>query len=136
MSDNFKLLLFSVLLLVALGATYSNHWQNTFHFDDDHTVERNVYIQNMTGSDGNLQVGGKANIVGGIYAGNTQVIDANGLVIDHDDTSAYMQNNSFALLLHGTQPKGSKAAKALSALRKEGIGGYGKQKKARELAVA
>lgn len=64
------------------------------------------------------------------------VNEANGLVIDHDDTSAYMQNNSFALLLHGTQPKGSKAAKALSALRKEGIGGYGKQKKARELAVA
>lgn len=64
------------------------------------------------------------------------VAEANDLVIDHDDTSAYMQNNSFALLLHGTQPKGSQAAKALNVLRKEGIGGYGKQKKAREQAIA
>lgn len=64
------------------------------------------------------------------------VAEANGMTIDHDDSSAYMQNNSFALLLHGTQPKGSKAAVALSALRKNGIGGYGKQKKAREVALS
>ena len=57
------------------------------------------------------------------------------LKIDHDDTSAYMRDESFCLLIHNTQPKGSEASKALSKLRKLGIGGYGKQKKDRELAV-
>ncbi len=44
-----------------------------------------------------------------------------GLAIDHDDSHAYDGNESFALLLHGTQAKGTVAAKALSALRHEGI---------------
>lgn len=50
-----------------------------------------------------------------------------GLEIDHDDSLAYGQNESFALLIHGTQPAGSSAAKALSALRKLGKTGYGKK---------
>lgn len=50
------------------------------------------------------------------------------LEIDHDDTHAYEQNNSFALLIHGTQPKNSKASKELSKLRKKGIGGYSRKK--------
>lgn len=54
-----------------------------------------------------------------------------GLDIDHDDSHAYNGDKSFALLLHGTQPPQSIASKALSALRKLGIGGYGKQKKKR-----
>ena len=54
-----------------------------------------------------------------------------GLEIDHNDSLAYGQDKSFALLLHGTQPAGSIAAKALSALRKLGKTGYGKK-----LAVA
>lgn len=57
-------------------------------------------------------------------------------IIDHDDTSAYMQDKSFCLLLHGVQPKGSEASKALSVLKKQGIHGYGKKKDIRELAVA
>jgi hypothetical protein len=57
-------------------------------------------------------------------------------IIDHDDTSAYMQDKSFFLLLHGVQPKGSEASKALSVLKKQGIHGYGKKKDIRELAVA
>ncbi len=64
------------------------------------------------------------------------VEQAGNLKIDHDDTSAYMRDESFCLLIHNTQPKGSEASKALSKLRKLGIGGYGKQKKDRELAVA
>ena len=64
------------------------------------------------------------------------VEQAGDMVIDHDDTSAYMRDESFCLLIHNTQPKGSEASKALSKLRKLGIGGYGKQKKDRELAVA
>lgn len=47
-----------------------------------------------------------------------------GLQIDHDDSHAYGGIESFALLLHGTQAKGSQAAKSLSALRAQGIGGY------------
>jgi hypothetical protein len=55
-----------------------------------------------------------------------------GLEIDHDDSHAYGDGPSFALLLHGTQPAGSAAAKAWSSLKKQGIGGYVKQKGGRE----
>lgn len=51
---------------------------------------------------------------------------AKGLEIDHDDSHAYASDKSFALLLHGTQPKGSVASKALSVLRKLGWKGYSK----------
>lgn len=46
------------------------------------------------------------------------------LELDHDDSHAFLQDKSFALLLHGTQPAQSVASKALSALRLQGIGGY------------
>jgi hypothetical protein len=40
------------------------------------------------------------------------------LVIDHDDTHAWDgDDHPFALLIHGTQPKGSNASKALQALK-------------------
>jgi hypothetical protein len=47
MSDRIKLILLSIVLLGAILLTYSNHWQNAFHFDDTHTVENNVYIQQL-----------------------------------------------------------------------------------------
>jgi hypothetical protein len=50
-----------------------------------------------------------------------------GLEIDHDDSHAYGSERSFALLLHGTQPKDSVAAKALSALKAQGFTGYSKK---------
>lgn len=50
-----------------------------------------------------------------------------GLEIDHDDSHAYDYNHSFALLIHGTQPKGSKAAIAKSNLAKQGWTGYRKK---------
>jgi hypothetical protein len=50
-----------------------------------------------------------------------------GLQIDHDDSHAYDGNESFALLLHGTQAKGTIAAKALSALKHAGKGGYSRK---------
>lgn len=53
---------------------------------------------------------------------------AKGLEIDHDDSHAYAYDDSFALLIHGTQPKGSKAAKAKSELAKAGWTGYRKDK--------
>jgi hypothetical protein len=52
-----------------------------------------------------------------------------GLEIDHDDSHAAipaLRDNSFALLLHGMQPKGSEASKALNKLK--GVGSYGKTK--------
>jgi hypothetical protein len=51
-----------------------------------------------------------------------------GLPIDHDDSHAYQAGPSFALLIHGTQPKGSKAASAKNALK--GLGSYSKKKTA------
>jgi hypothetical protein len=42
-----------------------------------------------------------------------------GLEIDHDDSHAAFGKESFALLLHGVQPKGSRASKALSAIKKK-----------------
>ena len=47
MSDRIKLIILSILLLAAILLTYSNHWQNLFHFDDTHTVENNVYILSL-----------------------------------------------------------------------------------------
>ena len=44
-----------------------------------------------------------------------------GLPIDHDEYHAIKGAENFALLLHGTQPKGSKAAAALKALKAEGV---------------
>lgn len=46
-----------------------------------------------------------------------------GLEIDHDDSHAAIpskRNQSFALLIHGVQPKGSEAAKALQELKGKG----------------
>jgi hypothetical protein len=44
-----------------------------------------------------------------------------GLEIDHDDSHAYKGDKSFALLLHGTQPKGTMAAKAKNKLITTGV---------------
>jgi hypothetical protein len=54
--------------------------------------------------------------------------EAKGLEIDHDDSHAYAHDEPFALLIHGTQPKGSKASKAKSELAKAGWTGYKKDK--------
>ena len=42
-----------------------------------------------------------------------------GLEIDHDDTHAAFGKENFALLIHGTQPKGSAASKALQVLKRK-----------------
>jgi len=39
--------LFVLLAFVAILAAYSNHFHNSFHFDDAHTIEQNVYIRNL-----------------------------------------------------------------------------------------
>ena len=52
--------------------------------------------------------------------------DALGLEIDHDDSHAALPGPSFALLIHGIQPAGSDAGKAVRALR--GKGSYSRQR--------
>lgn len=53
-----------------------------------------------------------------------------GWPIDHDDTHAMAGTDSFCLLIHGTQPKGSMAAEALRLLKKLGIKfGYSRKDK-------
>jgi len=42
-----KRLLWVALLAAAVGATYSNHFQNSFHFDDWHTVAQNPAIRSL-----------------------------------------------------------------------------------------
>ncbi len=42
-----------------------------------------------------------------------------GLEIDHDDTHAAFGKENFALLIHGTQPKGSAASVALQTLKRK-----------------
>lgn len=49
-----------------------------------------------------------------------------GLEIDHDDSHAYKDDKPFALLIHGVQPAGSIASKALKELG--GKGSYGKKR--------
>jgi hypothetical protein len=47
--------------------------------------------------------------------------EALNLEIDHDDTHAIENENSFALLLHGTQPKDSVSGEALKRLKREKV---------------
>jgi tetratricopeptide (TPR) repeat protein len=35
------------IMMVLCIITYSNHFQNDFHFDDSHTIQNNVYIRNI-----------------------------------------------------------------------------------------
>lgn len=51
------------------------------------------------------------------------------LDLDHDDSHAINGKQSFCLLLHGTQPQNSEAAKALKQLRKQKIGKYNEKTK-------
>ena len=54
-----------------------------------------------------------------------------GLPIDVDDSIAWGSDDNFALVIHGSQPKGSEAAQALKQNRQSGL--YDKIKQAKEL---
>lgn len=43
-----------------------------------------------------------------------------GLPIDHDDSHAFNPHTNFAIVLHGYQPAGSDAAKAIAKMKREG----------------
>ena len=59
--------------------------------------------------------------------------DAMDFEIDHDDYHAAFGKENFALLIHGTQPKGSMASQALQELKRRGWNGYSKRQ---QLATA
>jgi len=44
-----------------------------------------------------------------------------GLEIDHDESHAILNNGSFALLIHGTQPKGSEASQSIKELKANNV---------------
>lgn len=45
--DTKVLLLLAFIALVSVVAVYWNHFDNSFHFDDNHTIESNVYIRDL-----------------------------------------------------------------------------------------
>lgn len=51
------------------------------------------------------------------------------LPIDHTDQHARENDHNFALLLHGTQPAGSEAARAKRLLQAEGFNGYSNKRR-------
>lgn len=60
-----------------------------------------------------------------------------GIEIDHDDSHCWDKNcKKFALLIHGAQPAGSPASRAVQELRKKGIGGYNRGTKGMGRKVA
>jgi protein O-mannosyl-transferase len=44
---NTKFILTVILLFAILLISYSNHFQNTFHFDDSHAIQSNPYIRSL-----------------------------------------------------------------------------------------
>lgn len=66
----------------------------------------------------------KYNLVSARVVFSTQEAERLNLPIDHDDLLAMSCSKSFALLLHGTQPKDTPAGEAWKSIKKT-IGGYG-----------
>jgi hypothetical protein len=58
---------------------------------------------------------------------STEEARRKGLEIDHDDSHAIDSKESFALLLHGTQPAGTTAGEAWKEIKKT-VGGYDRNK--------
>jgi protein O-mannosyl-transferase len=38
---------YCIALFAAVLLTYSNHFNNSFHFDDAHTIENNAFIRDL-----------------------------------------------------------------------------------------
>lgn len=85
----------------------------------------------LTASRGGLQDNliAKYNLREAVVVNSVAEADALGYEVDHDDSHAALpelSNKSFALLVHGIQPAGSVASKAIRALN--GLGSYSKKK--------
>jgi hypothetical protein len=75
----------------------------------------------FTGSDGGRFDDKLGNHKRSVVVFHPSEADALGLEIDHDDTHAAIGSESFALLIHGTQPKGSDASGAIKQLKAEKV---------------
>lgn len=42
-----EIIVYALVILSGIIITYSNHFNNTFHFDDSHTIENNLYIKSL-----------------------------------------------------------------------------------------
>src|SRR6476646_2813714 len=42
-----KTIIFLLFLSIVTGIAYSNHFENSFHFDDSHTIQNNLFIQDL-----------------------------------------------------------------------------------------
>jgi hypothetical protein len=71
----------------------------------------------FTGSDGGRFDHKLGNRKRSVVVFHPDEADVLGLEIDHDDTHAAIGAESFALLIHGTQPKGSDASAAIKELK-------------------
>jgi len=93
-------------------AEYRKHLPSNFRF----TASRGGTCDNLIG---------KYHLKSAEVVFSTEEARRKGLEIDHDDSHAFAGDKSFALLIHGVQPEGSEAGKALASLKKEGWHGYG-----------
>lgn len=71
----------------------------------------------------------KHNLKSAVVVYSVKEAEEKRLEIDHDDYHAAFGENSFALLLHGVQPSGTKAGEALKSLKKQGLGTYNHAKR-------
>ena len=104
------------------GVTFYAYTKSVAYLPERASLPSNLRI---VVSDGTRFGTDKARALG--YAVASVAFDLTGdLPIDHDDKHAIAADHDFALLIHGTQPRGSDAARALSAVKRSGFHGYGK----------
>lgn len=108
----------------------ANHFPNTIFYT--HTTSIHFWLSNKSSIPRNMK------LIASVDKNNEELIMKNNLrfakvvysveeakelklKIDYDDTIAAFEDESFALLIHGQQPAGSDASKAVSRNRKTGI---------------
>jgi len=102
-----------------IGYAYSKSIRHIEKLGLDSMPKNFVLTASRGGTDDELidRIGLKESVV----VGSPEQAESEGLEIDHDDSHALFGQESFGLLIHGTQPKGTESAKALSALKARGI---------------
>ena len=91
-----------------------NYW-----LDDEPHLPKNLVLTASRGGRLDHKID-EHNLRESVVVYSQEQADDLGLVIDHDDSHAAIpsqRHNSFALLIHGTQPKGSEASKAIKELK-------------------
>ena len=95
-----------------------NYW-----LDDEPHLPKNLVLTASRGGRLDHKID-EHNLRESVVVYSEQQADDLSLVIDHDDSHAAIpsqRHNSFALLIHGTQPKGSEASEAIKELKKNKV---------------